>query len=218
MRVTRMAGCKVLTEGRSAVAQCPSAGSNPPAGSNPLAGREAGFSLVEVLVALAVLTIISAALIFSFNFAKSKGQVLFSLMHSIGDAAQRFAVDTSCYPYVTGDLFKYSLAATDANNSCGFAVGSRWNGPYMKTLPTNTTNNVLVTQIGPQVVLSINDIGQALPSGTPNQYAVIAGNVPTAIAKQAYTACGGANSNCVLVPGTGTPPLDLFEYVFAQTQ
>lgn len=200
MRVTEIAGGEVLM-GRKA----------------PM-GREGGFSLVEVLVALAVLTIISAALIFSFNFNKSKGQVLFSLVHSVGDAAERFAVDTSCYPYDTALLFQQSLAATDTNNSCGAAVGAQWNGPYMKTLSVDTNNNVLVTQIGPQVTLSINDIGQALTSGMPNQYAVLANNVPDAIAKQAYTACGGSTSNCVLVAGTGTPPLDTFEYVFAQTQ
>ncbi len=224
MRVMGMAGREVLTEGRSAVARHPYAGRNPPAGVQlpsrvqlPL-GQEAGFSLVEVLVALAVLTIISAALIFSFNFNKSKGQVLFSLVHSVGDAAERFAVDTSCYPYDTALLFEQSLAATDTNNSCGAAVGPQWNGPYMKTLSVTTTNNVLVTQIGPQVTLSINNIGQALTNGTPNQYAVIASNVPDAIAKQAYIACGGATSNCVLVSGSGTPPLDTFEYVFAQTQ
>jgi prepilin-type N-terminal cleavage/methylation domain-containing protein len=181
-------------------------------------GRAGGFSLVEMIVALAVLTIISAALIFSFNFNKSKGQVLFSLVHSVGDAAERFAVDTSCYPYDTALLFQQSLAATDTNNSCGAAVGAQWNGPYMKTMPVDANNNVLVTQIGPQVTLSINDIGQALTNGAPNQYAVLANNVPDAIAKQAYTACGGSTSNCVLVAGTGTPPLDTFEYVFAQTQ
>ena len=182
------------------------------------AGREAGFSLVEVLVALAVLTIISAALIFSFNFAKSKGQVLFSLMHSIGDAAQRFAVDTSCYPYTTGDLFKQSLAATDTFNSCGAAVGARWNGPYMKPLPLGPINNVRVTQIGPQVTVSIYRYNQAIPNGLPNQYAVIAYSIPDAIAKQALTACGGANSNCVLWAGGATPNTSKVVYVFAQTQ
>ncbi|GBE49136.1 hypothetical protein BMS3Bbin13_00035 [bacterium BMS3Bbin13] len=183
-----------------------------------MVNQEGGFSLVEMIVALGVMTIISAALVFSFNFNKSKGQVLFSLMHSVGSAAERFSVDTSCYPYDTALLFEQSLASTDTNNSCGALVAGQWNGPYMKTLPVNGSNNVLVTQIGPQVTLSIGNIGQALANGTPNQYAVIASGVPDAIAKQADAACGGSTSNCVLVPGTGTPPIDTIEYVFAQTQ
>lgn len=174
---------------------------------------EAGFSLVEVLVALAVLTIISAALIFSFNFNKSKGQVLYSLMDSVGNAAERFAVDTSCYPYTTDMLFSATDGQSNTNTSCGSAVGTLWNGPYMKTLPVDTNKDVLAPQIAPNAALSIADLGTALPTGNAHQYAVVASNVPDAIAQQAYRACGGAQSNCLVISGT---PLDTFEYVFAQ--
>lgn len=177
-------------------------------------GAEDGFSLVEILVALAVLTIIGAALVFSFNFNKSKGQVLYSLMDSVGNAAIRFSVDTSCYPYTTDMLFSQTDGTTNTNTSCGTAVGNLWNGPYMKTLPVNASKDILVPQVAPNVTLTITDIGPVLPTGNAHQYAVVASNVPTEIANQAERACGGANSNCRV--GTGSP-LTTFEYVFAQS-
>lgn len=178
-----------------------------------------GFSLVEILVALSVLTIIGAAMVFGFNFHKSYGDTLNELMHTIGDSANRFALDTGCYPWHVSALFNKNYGETNNKNSCKSPVGALWNGPYMKAMPLDPNGvDVASPQIAPNMRLIISDVGRMLPGGPSNQYAVIAERVPRAVAEQAYLACGGASSNCVLAAGGWTGTTYTLFYVFSQFQ
>ncbi|WP_297388914.1 prepilin-type N-terminal cleavage/methylation domain-containing protein [Acidiferrobacter sp.] len=177
--------------------------------------EQGGFTLIEIIVALAIIVILGTVLFFHFNMSKSKGQALITAMQGIGSAATRFNTDTSCMPTNTGELFNRNLAGT--NNYCGIDVASSWNGPYMADRPLDANNNVLLTSIGPSTSLKIVE-GAFLNDGNTTQYAVEANNVPNAIADQAYVACGGAQSQCVVQSansaGQGMTSID---YVFDES-
>lgn len=157
--------------------------------------QQGGFTLIEIIVALAIIVILGTVLLFHFNMSKAKGQALVTAMQGVGSAATRFNADTSCMPTNTGELFNSTLAGT--NNYCGIDVANSWNGPYMEDRPLDANNNVLLTSIGPATSLKIVE-GAFLADGNTTQYAVEANNVPNAIADQAYKACGGVQSQCTV--------------------
>ena len=177
--------------------------------------QQGGFTLIEIIVALAIIVTLGTVLFFHFNMSKSKGEALLVAMQGASSAATRFNTDTSCMPTNTGELFNRNLVGT--NNYCGIDVSSSWNGPYMADRPLDANNNVLLTSIAPATSLKIVE-GTFLNDGNTTQYAVEANNVPNAIADQAYQACGGAQSQCVVASansaGTGTTSID---YVFDES-
>lgn len=177
--------------------------------------QQGGFTLVETIVAVAVVVLMGTALIFHFNMSKSKGQALLTEMQGVASAATRFNTDTSCMPTNTGELFNRTLAGT--NNYCGIDVSTSWNGPYMDDRPLDANNNVLMTTIGPTTSLKIVE-GAFLSDGNSTQYAVEANNVPNAIADQAYTACGGSQSQCVVASANSAGQgMTSIEYVFDES-
>ncbi len=188
---------------------------------------EDGFSLIEVMVTLAVIVIAGVLLFNGFTFNKSKGQIMYSLAGSIAGAAKRMEVDTSCYPLNTAQLFNYKSYGGTAN-TCGENLGSVWNGPYSNTYSTLTANdNIILNQFGQNVDARIIKAANTIPtSSEANMIAVEFNNVPNGIASQAGIACGipqtngntlgDTGNNCLVgaanAAGTGTTT---FTYVFA---
>ena len=177
--------------------------------------QEEGFTLIEIIVALAILVILGTVLFFHFNMSKSKGQALVTAMQGIASAATRFNTDTSCMPTNTGELFNQNLAGT--NNYCGIDVASSWNGPYMADRTLDANSNVLLTSIAPATSLKVVE-GAFLNDGNSTQYAVEANNVPNAIATQAYRACGGTSSQCIVQsPNSAGQGMTSIDYVFDES-
>ena len=111
--------------------------------------RQGGFTLIEVLVTLAIITTMSVAVMSVVNFSKSDGQILFSTMNSTASAAQRFAMDNGgCYPYKTGMLFNKSLVSGSTSNSCSVDLSSTWNGPYSKSTNLNGAGQITLSREG----------------------------------------------------------------------
>lgn len=185
-------------------------------------GKQGGFTLVELMIALAIMVIIGTILWTSVNMNKSKGQIAYVAATNIAKSAERFQVDTSCYPFTTQQLF--ANPGNSTSNSCGVAIGTTWNGPYMNAEPVNSSGDILLPKIGPTTSISIQSGNWINMAGVTTEYAVILNNVPTAIAKQALTACtnnansatSGSNTvsgNCFI--GTPSGGLNTFGYVFA---
>ena len=197
--------------------------------SNARSGRssEDGFSLIELIIALAVMVIAGVLVYNGFTFNKSKGQIMYSLAGSIAGAAKRMEVDTSCYPLNTAQLFNYK-AYGGTTNTCGENLGSVWNGPYSITYSTLSANdNIILNQLGQNVDARIIKTANTIPtSSEANMIAVQFNNVPNGIASQAGIACGipqtngntlgDTGNNCIVgaanAAGTGTTT---FTYVFA---
>lgn len=177
--------------------------------------QQTGFTLIEILIAISIMVILGTVLVFHFNMSKSKGAALVTAMQGVASAATRFDTDTSCMPTNTGELFNKNLAGT--NNFCGIDVTTQWNGPYMADRPLDANNNVLFASLGPTLDLKITE-GAFLNDGNTTQYAVEANNVPNNIATQAYQACGGVGSQCIVQAanssGQGETSID---YVFDES-
>jgi len=168
-------------------------------------GREEdGFSLIEIMVAVAVIVIAGVLIFSNFSFNKTKGQVMYSLAGSIAGAAKRMEVDTSCYPLNTGQLFNYAKYGGN-NNTCGENLSSVWNGPYSNVYSGVSGNgNIILNQFGTGVTAAV-DKGPNLIANSGEAYmiGVQFNHVPNGIASQAAIACGVAQTNGSALGGFG---------------
>ncbi len=177
-----------------------------------------GISLYTLLAAVVVLGILGSVLVTQFNGAGSKGQAAYALLQNIGQAANRFNLDTGCYPATTQALFDSSTTLGDAN--CPYAIpeGS-WGGPYIEQAQLGEGGAISKPSITPaaEFAISVDD------SVDPTQYTVVASGLTSAIADKAMSACGGldtdaaadgtSNSSCTRTSGSGDG--DTVTYVYA---
>lgn len=164
-----------------------------------------GMTLIELVIVLAILSIIGAVIFFSFNTHKAKGQLLLVAEQGLASAAKRMDVETSCYPTNAAVLFNETDAAQTSYNTCGTDISNTWSGPYMQVRPVDTKLNLSLNQISPKVHAGFTQLQEAASNSFSEtyQYAVVADNVPGSIARQFMVACSGngtstsASSMCV---------------------
>jgi len=105
--------------------------------AHPYATEDAGFSLVEILVAFAVISIITAAMVFTFNPSKAKAEAIIHFSNEVYYAFQRYEIDTGCVPRNLLSLTSRAYASQPFSNLCNADVSARWDGPYLAN-----TNNI----------------------------------------------------------------------------
>lgn len=134
-------------------------------------GLQAGFSLVELIIAVALIGIITAAAMSSFSGSEeTKTAAVISKMEEIANAVAMYKKNTGCVPNNVSVLFNKSLA-TAANNFCGAdTTASYGNQDYMAAMPGDGGNGVMLSQIG----ISGGDllIRQNLSGTSSNNYAL----------------------------------------------
>ncbi len=134
-------------------------------------GFQTGFSLVELIIAVALIGIITAAAMSSFSGSEeTKTAAVISKMEEIANAVAMYKKNTGCVPNNVSVLFNKTLA-TAANNFCGAdTTASYGNQDYMAAMPGDGSGGVLLSQVG----VSGGDIWirQNLSGTTPNNYAL----------------------------------------------
>lgn len=180
--------------------------------------RQAGISLYTMLAAIVVLGILSAILVTSFSGNNSKAQMAYSMLVSVGQAEQRFNLDTGCYTTELKGLIDKTTA--DSNNSCSVPIDNQWGGPYLKNEPVNASGNIMVQKLGPNVVMKIKSISPGsdnVPASAQSAWGLQLTNLQTPIAKKAEQDCGGTGNNtaCTVTTASGTSTLT---YVFVINQ
>ncbi|MHB9017011.1 MAG: type II secretion system protein, partial [Burkholderiales bacterium] len=113
------------------------------------AGLQAGFSLVELIIAVALIGIITAAAMSSFSGSEeTKTAAVISKMEEIANAVAMYKKNTGCVPNNVSVLFNKTLA-TAANNFCGAdTTASYGNQDYMAAMPGDGGNGVMLSQLG----------------------------------------------------------------------
>lgn len=158
----------------------------------PHTRAEAGFTLLELVVAIVLLGILASVTVFSFDGSRSRGQLLVAAMQEYANALTRMKADTACFPARLSALALRSEAETSL---CQVSLVQQWNGPYVRDARTNASGQVLLDQIAPQVLLDLQTLSGA-NGGTA--YAILAAHVPDDVLSQAMSACNGTP------PGTET--------------
>ncbi len=150
--------------------------------------HQAGFTLVELLVVIAIIGVLAGLSLLSFNGDKSKATELYAKMEQFGSAMMRVKMDVGCFPLVTGVLVQQSLA-TAANSSCAVDMQANWRGPYVKGIPVNAANNLLMSEIGDTAALSVARGSNINGSGNTRQWYLAVSGVPTSVADQFMVLC-----------------------------
>jgi prepilin-type N-terminal cleavage/methylation domain-containing protein len=148
--------------------------------------RTAGFTLLELVVAIVLLGILASVTVFSFDGSRSRGQLLVAAMQEYANALTRMKADTACFP---ARLSALALRSEAESSLCQVSLVQQWNGPYVRDARTNANGQILLDQIAPQVVLDLQT-GTGLNGGTA--YLVLASHVPVDVLSQALMACNGA--------------------------
>lgn len=151
--------------------------------------RQRGFTLIEILVALAILAVISLLASNAFDGSRTKAQAMIGLAKQVGDANIQLKTDTGCYVNKPSALFDPVEAQNPANNYCGRVFKGTWSRPYLAQYTTNANGELVVDKIAAEVTVSLKQINDA----GRKRYFVQMGNVPKDILKQALVECNGGD-------------------------
>lgn len=169
---------------------------------NSRKARQGGFSLIELMIALAILTMMAVMIGKQFNTGKSKGQMLITTMSTIGEAMNAQKLHTGCHLKKMQYLYQRPTAAqnTADDNYCAADISTTWSGPYVdRFTAADSGASLTLPKLGAGVKVFIRDTAtdQATTSADGPLtdrvvYYLEANNVPLDVLKEALSAC---NSN-----------------------
>jgi prepilin-type N-terminal cleavage/methylation domain-containing protein len=167
---------------------------------------QGGFTLLEMMVVVAIIGLLAALVVPKISLSKSKGALLFSTMTDYGKALANFKNDTSCYPTKLAALYD----KTQADSSfCGTDLRDTWKEPYIPKTTFDSSGNIMIPQIaGVGAIVTI--VTEANSTGTA--WVLRATGIPSDILSQALVACNGTGSmtgRCTSTPGSTTGTLDM---------
>lgn len=152
--------------------------------------EDAGISLYTLLAAVVVLGVLGSVAVTQFTGDRTKLRSVNEIAQGLLQAAERFHLDTGCYPTNVMALIDYE--ASEEQNSCGRQIAeSRWQGPYISSTDTvprsqgNSGTSRAATSSNPTIPLT--SLG---PSAKASVYiasrgpAVWIGNLPESLYQQ----------------------------------
>ena len=182
--------------------------------------KQRGFTLVEVLVVLAILTLLVILMAVAFDSSRSKGQVLLGLGKQLADANINLKTDTGCYVNKPQALFDSTAGVLPANNYCNRAFGNTWSRAYLATHPIDGSGNIKAEKISSGTTAGFGREA----AGAGQRYFVSFTGVPLDVAKQALLECNQDDATTGAFPAQRcrvdslTNPLVRFEIQFDQTR
>ncbi len=108
-----------------------------------VARSQAGFSLLEIVIAVSIMAIIAALVVPQvFNYLKrSKKSATKVALSTVQNNIETYHSDVGAYPTTLGDLITRPVDQKAA---------SRWEGPYVKNEPKDGFGNELVYVLNPK--------------------------------------------------------------------
>ena len=133
--------------------------------------RQAGFSLTEIVIALAIVAVVTAASMTAFSGNESsKATAVMSKLEEVANAVAMYQRNTGCVPSNLSVLFDKSLAKA-GNNFCGADTTTSYgNQDYLSPMPPDTAGTGLA--LG-QLGLAGGDLQIAQNIGGGNDYALV---------------------------------------------
>jgi prepilin-type N-terminal cleavage/methylation domain-containing protein len=186
--------------------------------------NQGGFTLIEILVALVIITLLVTAIASQVDLSHSRADTLIAQMTDLGNANQRLKADTGCYVNMPQALYDNNTAQQTANNYCGVTFSSQWNGPYVSRFSVSNGGAAKLDKIAPGATMSF---GQEADSNGGQIYFVHADGIPADIVKQALQTCNGSNdtsatfenNKCrVSIGGGGGAQLGTVDMLYDQTR
>ena len=174
--------------------------------SAPVALAQRGFSLVEVIITIAIIGILTAGLMTALSSGdNSKIVALFSKTQDIVKAVSLYQAKTSCTPRYLTVLFDKSQAQTITNNFCNQSTTALYgNEQYISPMPVAaaSTNALDLTKIGfpGSYVTIVNTVGGN------NVYALQITGLTTTQQEEFMNQCIGQNGVDYTTTGTATMP------------
>jgi general secretion pathway protein G len=182
--------------------------------------KQRGFTLIEVIVVLAILTLLAILLAMPFDNSRSRAQVMLGLGKQMADANIRLKADTGCYVNKPSALFDATAAALPANNYCNRAFGNNWSQNYLTTHPLDAAGDIKVEKISSGATAGFGREA----AGAGQRYFVTFNSIPLDIAKQALLECNQDDATTGAFPTQRcrvdnlAGPLVKFEMSFDQTR
>lgn len=152
--------------------------------------HQRGFTLVEILVVLAIITLLVLLMANAFDGSRSKAQVMLGMGKQVADANINLKTDTGCYVNSPRALFDSAFAALPANNYCSRTFGANWARPYLANYSVDASNNLRADKIAAEATVGFNR--EAVGNGW--RYFVRFNNIPMDVVHQALVECNNDDS------------------------
>lgn len=138
-------------------------------------GPSTGISLYTLLAAVVVLGVLGSVIVTQFDGKNARATAALTLLESVGQASERFHLDTGCYPTNIPALQR--LPTKNSETTCERPVGNKqWHGPYTKVFGTTTRRLELsqrcgqyIADFGTSAAICLNAQGEPYLSNLKNR-------------------------------------------------
>lgn len=176
--------------------QTPCAAPKAKRSASPRKNRQTGFTLIELIVVLAVIVALSTFVASKFTGDSSKAVKLFADMKTLSDSVQRAVVDLGGVPSKLSVLWN-KADATSSNMYNSIAATNSWSGPYIERQATDSNNAITATSIADSTTIAIAREAANLSTNGGNLtwvYYLRASNVPNAVIIEAIKKCANTDT------------------------
>lgn len=176
-------------------------------------GKQGGFTLVELMVGIIILSILGAVFFVATNTDKSKATAIFANISKAGQAFQLSKADLPCYP-TRFDVLNTKANATPVNMSCGVDSTAVWRGPYLTGAAFNAAGELDLSSIVTGVTVIVYPWSSVTNVGMTD-WRMNLQNVPVAVAQEIMNVCG---AKCLYFPPSAPSTTATVTYFFDTTR